>query len=382
MQADDAHSRDADGKHGVTGGKDAQHQPGCELEDAEARQHDALGVAHRQLDGLFHAVRAAGAVVVADDGHHAVVQAENGHEHEALQLEVDAEHRHRRGREGHQDQIHAEGHQAAHALHGDAGQTHRVDAADGLGTGPEALEADLDIRVFAGVEVQGHACAAELADDRSHRCAGGAGQRLAAVAEDEDGVQNDVDHGTHQLADHAQMGAAGGSQQLFAHGLGENTQTEDAAHREIPDALLRDDGVTGLGVEVGLHAGKADDKKHHKAAQGKEDAVFCGGVGAALVLFAKALAQQGVHAHAGAHAYGDHDILQRKGQRYGGEGAFADMGHEHRVHHVVQRLHQHGDHHRDAELQQKGVDLHGAHDIFPRLGGCGLRLILFHVFSF
>ena len=106
------------------------------------------------------------------------------------------------------------------------------------------------------------------------------------------------------------MGAPGGGQQLFAHGLGENAQTEDAAHRQIPDALLRDDGVTGLGVEVGLHTGKADDKKHRKAAQGKEDAVFCGGVGAALVLLAKALAQQGIHAHAGAHAHGDHDVLQ------------------------------------------------------------------------
>ena len=179
-----------------------------------------------------------------------------------------------------------------------------------LGAGTEAFEADLDIRVFAGVEVQRHACTAELADDRSHRCAGGAGQRLAAVAEDEDGVQNDVHHSAHQLADHAQIGAAGSRQQLFAHGLGEQTQTEDAAHRQIPDALLRDDGVTGLGVEVGLHAGKADDKKHCKAAQGKKDAVFCGGVGAALVLFAKALAQQGVHAHTGAHAHGDHDILQ------------------------------------------------------------------------
>ena len=136
------------------------------------------------------------------------------------------------------------------------------------------------------------------------------GQRLPAVAEDEDGVQNDVHHCTHQLTDHAQLGAAGGSQQLFTHGLGENTQTEDAAHRKILDALLRDHGVTGLGVKVGLHAGKADDKKHRKAAQGKEDAVFCGGVGTALVLFAKALAQQGVHAHAGAHAHGDHDILQ------------------------------------------------------------------------
>ena len=128
MQADDAHGRDADSQHGVAGGKDAQHLPGCELEDAEACQHDALGVAHRQLDGLFHTVRSAGTIVVADDGHHAVVQAKNGHEHEALQLEVDAEHRHRCRGEGHQDQVHAKGHQAAHALHGDAGQTHGVDA--------------------------------------------------------------------------------------------------------------------------------------------------------------------------------------------------------------------------------------------------------------
>ena len=55
--------------------------------------------------------------------------------------------------------------------------------------------------------------------------------------------------------------------------------------------------------------------------------------------------------------------------------------HEHRVHHVVQCLHQHGDHHRDAEFQQKGVDLHGAHDVFPHLAGGGLRLICFHDFS-
>ena len=135
-------------------------------------------------------------------------------------------------------------------------------------------------------------------------------QGLAAVAEDEDGVQNDVHHSAHQLADHAQIGAPGSRQQLFAHGLREQTQTEDAANRQIPDALLRNDGVTGLGVEVGLHTGKADDKEHRKATQGKKDAVFCGGVGTALVLLAKALAQQGIHAHAGAHAHGDHDILQ------------------------------------------------------------------------
>ena len=142
-----------------------------------------------------------------------------------------------------------------------------VNAADGGAVGAEALEADLNIRVFAGVEVQGHACAAELADDRCHSCTGGAGQRLPAVAKDENGVQNDVHHCTHQLADHAQLGAAGRGQQLFAHGLGEKAQTEDAAHRKIPDALLGNGCITGLCIEIGLHAGKADDQKHHEAAQ-------------------------------------------------------------------------------------------------------------------
>ena len=299
-----------------------------------------------------------------------------------MQLEVDAEHRHRRSGEGHQDQVHAKGHQAAHALHGDAGQTHGVDAADGLGAGPEALEADLDIRVFAGVEVQGHACAAELANDRSHRRAGGAGQRLPAVAEDEDGVQNDVHHGTHQLTDHAQLGAPGGGQQLFAHGLGKQAQAEDAAHRQIPDALEGNGVVTGLGVEVRLDAGQADDQEHQKAARRQKDAVFCCGVGPFLVLFAQALAQHGIDAYAGTYAYGDHHILQGKGQGYGRESLLTDPGHEHRVYHVVQRLHQHRDHHGHTELYQQGVDLHGTHNVFPFHHGGSLGSIVFHVFSF
>ena len=250
------------------------------------------------------------------------------------------------------------------------------------GTGAEALEADLDIWVFVQVEEQGHACAAELADDRCHSCAGGTTEGLTAVAKDEDGVQNDVHHGTHQLADHAQVGAAGSGQQLFAHGLGEKAQTEDAAHRKILDALLRNSRITGLCIEIGLHAGKANDEEHHEAAQRKKDAVFRRGIGAALVLFAQTFGQHGVHAYAGAHAHSDHHILQREGEGHSGEGAFTHMGHEHRVHHVVKRLHQHGDHHGHAQLDQQRVDLHGAHNVFPRLGGRGLGLLCFHVCSF
>ena len=169
---------------------------------------------------------------------------------------------------------------------------------------------------------------------------------------------------------------------FFAHGLSEQAQAEDAAHRQVLDALPGDGLVPGLRIEVGLHAGQADDQEHHEAAQRQEDAVFGGGIGPALVLFAKALAQHGVHAHTGAHAHRDHHVLQRERQRYGGESVLADMGHEHRVHHVVKRLHQHGDHHGHTELYQQGVDLHGAHDVFPRFGGRGLGLLCFHDCSF
>ena len=378
MGADDPQCRDADGQHGVTGGKEVQQQAGCKLEHTEADEHDALGVGDGQLDGLFDAPRVPGTIVVADDGHHTVVQAKDGHEHEALQLEIDAEHRHRRGRERHEDLVHEERHHAAHALHGNAGQAHDVDPPDGLAAGAEALEADLDVRVFLQVEEDGRARAAELADDGSHRGPRGAGQRLAAITKDEDGVQHDVDHRADELAGHAEVGAAGGGQQLLAHGLQKQAKAEHTAHPQIPDALQGNVRVTGLGVEIGFHAGKADDKKDHIAAQGQKNAVLGGRVGPLLILFTQAFGEQGVDAHARAHAHGDHDVLQRERQRNRGQGALADVGHEDRVHHVVQRLHQHGHHHGHTELDQQRIDVHGAHDVLT--GRC--LLIFFHVDSF
>ena len=106
------------------------------------------------------------------------------------------------------------------------------------------------------------------------------------------------------------MGAAGGGQKLFAHGLGEEAEAEDAADAQIQDALPGDVHVRGLGVEVGLHAGEADEEEDGVAAQGQKNAVFGGLVGPLLILFTEALGEQGVDADAGANAYGDHDVLQ------------------------------------------------------------------------
>ena len=49
------------------------------------------GVDGAALDGLDHAAALLGAVVIGDDGNNAVIQAEYGHEHKAVELEVDAE---------------------------------------------------------------------------------------------------------------------------------------------------------------------------------------------------------------------------------------------------------------------------------------------------
>ena len=350
VEGDDPQRRHTDGQHGLAGRKDGQDLVGQQLEDGKADQHNALGVEDGSLDGLFDPVGFAGAVVVADDGHHAVVQAEDGHKHKALELEVDAKDGHCRGREDHQDLVHQEGHDAAHALHGNAGDADGVDPLDGPQLGTEAPHGDLNVMVLILVEVQAHARAAELADDGGHRRAGGTGEGLAAIAEDEDGVQHNIDHGAHQLVDHAVLGAAGGGQQLFHHGRDKQALAEDAADGQIAHALLNDSRILGLGLKIGPHAGKADDHKHQAAANRQEDAVLRGPVGQILIFLTQALGQQGIDAHAGAHAHRNHDVLERESQRDGRQGVLAHVGDENGVHHVVQGLHQHGDHHRDAEF--------------------------------
>ena len=73
--------------------------------------------------------------------------------------------------------------------------------------------------------------------------------------------------------------------------------------------------------------GEADDEEDGVAAQGQEDAVLGGLIGPFLVLFAEALGQQGVDAHAGADAHGDH---RRSGKENASEtavrGALARRG--------------------------------------------------------
>ena len=382
-QADDAQAGHADGQQRVAGVKDAQQLGGEQLHDDHAHQHDAGGVGGGQLDGGQHPLGLAGTVVVAQNGHHAVVHAEHGHEHKALQLEVHAEEGHGGAGEVHQDAVHAQHHNAADGLHTDAGHAHAVNAADGGAVGAEALEAQLHFLIEAQVEPQIQPEAHALAQHSGNGGAGRAHGGQAEHTEDHDGVQNDVGDGAGHLAQHAVKGIAGGHQDLFQHqgdelGLAEHTDDE-----QVAGAVGDDFGVIGLRCVVEMAGHQAEHHKHQHADHVQEQTVGGGPVGLHVVLFAQGFAQQGVYAHAGAHAHGDHQGLDGEGHAHGGEGVLTHAGDEDAVHNVVKRLHQHAGHHGQRHTDQQLVDGHDAHLVFlPGCGSFGRRGGLYVLFRF
>ena len=165
---DDPQSGHADGQQ-VGGGAVLRHEQvdehvGEELEDQQPHGHDAHRVAHAELDGGGDAVGPPGTVVIGHDGHHAVVQAEHGHEDEGLQLEIDTEHSGGRGSEGQQDLVHAKGHDRADRAHNDGGDAYAVNALDDAAVRAEALELEVNVGIQLPVEEDGQAGGHDLPD--------------------------------------------------------------------------------------------------------------------------------------------------------------------------------------------------------------------------
>ena len=79
---------------------------------------------------------------------------------------------------------------------------------------------------------------------------------------------------------------------------------------------------------------------------------------------AQAAGDQRGDAHRGAHRHRDHQVLHREGQGHRVQGVLAELGHKVAVHHVVQRLHQHGQDHGDRHVQQQLVLWHDPHLVF------------------
>ena len=126
---------------------------GEQIHDRCSAEHDHNGDAEGEFQGFVDSLFLLGAVVVGQDGDQSVVEAEDRHEEEALQLEVDAEDSCSSRGEGGQDHIHAVGHDGADGHHEDGRHADNVNTADRVKVGTkDPAPAETDV----GVELQVH----------------------------------------------------------------------------------------------------------------------------------------------------------------------------------------------------------------------------------
>ena len=364
MRADDAQRRRADGEHRLRRVEQLQQHIGDQFKGRKAQDHDADGREDAELDRFLHALRFARAVVIGQDRHHRVVQAEDRHEDETLQFEIRAEDRRRRRGEGDEDLVHAERHDRANRTHDDRRHAHAVNFARRRAVPADELRADVNFGIFLQVDEQADDGRDDLPGDGRDGGAFDLEPRQAEPAENQDRVEHDVDDRADQLRHHRELCPACGLQQPLEAELRKDAEREDQADRRIVHAVAHDLRVVCLREEERTGQKRADQREQHVGAAEQEYARIGRAVDLLLLLRSERAREQRVHADCRAGAKGDHQVLQRERQRHGIQCVFTDARDEHAVHHVVERLHQHRDHHRDRHIGQQLADRHRPHLVF------------------
>ena len=345
--------------------KDAQQQPRHRLEHRQTYQHKAQCTGAGNFQGFGDALRLPCAVVEGDNGNGGIVQAEQRHKEEALELEIDAEHVHGDlavlRAELVKHLVDANVHHRANAGHDDGGHAYRQNRAHNVLLGLEVPQTQLDIGVEFQIENDRQGGCHPLTDDRCQRRTGDAELGEGTQTENQAGIQDDVDDGAGALGHHGKHGAARGLQQPLRQHLYENTQRQQAADADVLGAEFHGQRRVGHHIKIGAGAYQTKYHEQHRGDEYQEEAVAGGAVCPLLVAFAQGFTQQGIYTHTDAGGEADEDVLHRKGQRHGRNGALpdgilgevlviGDAGNKIAVHHVVQRLHQHGDNHGGGHI--------------------------------
>ena len=381
-EAHGAQRRVADGQHVRIGVEQAEQGLRDELEGRHADQHQRRCAEDTALQHAEDALRLPRAVVIGRNSQRGVVDAEHRHEDEALQLVVCAEdgradlaEAHADVLKAHEHEIHAVVHHGADGDHDHGRHADGQNAADELPVRAEAAQMQADVRIFAVVEDHGQNKRHDLAEHRGHGCTGDLHARQAEQAEDEDGVKNDVQDRAGALRDEGVDRAARGLQQALKDDLAEDAERGDRDDADIGRAVGNDGFVRRLGAHEELCAENAEQSAEQHAQPGKKDAVQGRAVHHVRIAFAERARQQGIDADGRARCDADHDVLHREGQRNGVECVlinvrnFRDKG---AVDHVVKRLHQHGQGHRQRHGQQQPPNGHRAHFVFLQTTHCFL----------
>ena len=264
---------------------------------------------------------------------------------------------------GDEDLVHQEGHHRADGHHDDRGDADGVDTADDPPVGAEGAKAQTDVGVFLHVKVDRQGAAAALADDGGD---GGTGHPHLKH-EDEHRVEDDVDDGACPLRNHGVDAPSGTLQQPLEHDLTEQGKGAAGDDLQIAVAHVNDVLLIGLEGEQRIAEGKSQHSGNHKPYKGQKHAVDGHLVGPVLLSGAQCAAHQRVDADGRTGAQTDHKLLGGERQRNGGQCVLTDHGHEHTVHHIVKRLHQHGRDDGQGHIPNQFANGHDAQLVFLHL---------------
>ena len=293
------------------------------MEQQNAEDHDSDGDQSRQTNGIHDPLAVPCTIIVCDDRNHTIVDPEDRHENKTLQLKIDTEYSSSRRIEDQKDFVKAKYHDRADGLHDDGRNADSIDFADDLFVWPEFLHVDTDLFVDADVEKGAQSSADDLSD---HGRDGGSCHlqpRKAEQSEDQDRIQDDIDNGAGSLGDHSVKSFAGCLEKSFHGNLYVNADGADGDDFHILDPILDDRFLRRLRNEKQPGAKDPDKSGEQKADDCKKNAVFRRKVGLFKLFFAQAAGKEGIDADTGTDAYGDHQILDRKSKRYGGQCVLA-----------------------------------------------------------
>ena len=357
---DDPHSDHTDVSHLGSdlrlgfGLKDRHELAGENHEDEGADEHNDAGPDQGNLDAAVNPFFDLRTVVVSDDGDDTIGQAEDRHEDEGLELEVDGHDVQggvALGKAG-ENGVHADIHDGTDGSHNRAGQTDGNNAGKIMTVDDGILAHEAQFRIPLLIQSKADDGGNELTDDCGDSRTGNAHAGAAEETEDHDGVQDDVGQGTAELGDHGQQGVTGGLEHTLkvdgheqaGAGRGNDSQVR-GTHGE--DAFLVGQ-VVGNDKTHGLAGQEETEEDEEHAAQHLDEQTVPGAAAGTLrITLTQTAGKQAVDTCAHTGGQGDHQHLERHSQGNSSQTIGVKTGNEDAVDDVVQRLDQHGEHDRN-----------------------------------
>ena len=276
-------------RHQLGGGVEHfQKNAGDELERNRSAEHDADGKKKREAQSLVDPGFFSRTVVVGKNRNQTVVQTEDGHEEEALELEIDTKHSRCGGGEANQNQIHEIGHHGPDGHHKDGRNTNKIDFADDGQHRMENLpQGEVNVLIISEVQEQSDAGCHTLTKNRGISGSCNPELRKSAETEDQDRIEDDIEDGTGHLADHGQDGHARGLQKTLKGQLEEKTDGEGADNPQIGVAGGNDFRNRGLALDKQPGDKKADEDEGDGVQKRQKQTVSGSSIGAIEILLTK-----------------------------------------------------------------------------------------------